>query len=96
MMMSKDNVEDRANLAEVYYLKNGIVTRNEVKCLDMRPFGRQIASEIRKRGYESSCYLDPFLEGYSDYTGVLFDLKRYSIDDAINYLKENILNKFDF
>ena len=69
----------------------GIVTREDCKSLDSRPFAREIVDEMKRRGYSNVDYAEESIEGYNDYTGVLYDTEQYDSVSAKEYLKKYIL-----
>ena len=87
MIYSKEILDEIADL----YKTNGIVTRNECLSIDGRPFGRGLESEMKKLGYNDAEYTEANLDGFKDYSGVLYNSKIYSITEAQKYLIKNVL-----
>lgn len=71
--------------------QNGIVTRNECVSLDCRSFGRGVIDELKKYGVVNADYVEASLETFRDYSGVVYDTNRYTMDEAIDYLKKYVL-----
>lgn len=87
-------MEDKKTYDEIehYYQLKGIVTRNEVKRIDYRTFGRTIMHEMKKRGHSESRYVEVFYG--QDYSGILFNSNFYSVNFAEEYLKKNVLKNY--
>lgn len=82
--------EDIMDLIEVYE-REDIVTRDEFPSIDLRSYGRGLEREMKKRGFDEATYTEGALENYADYSGVLFNSKRYSEKEAIAYLCKEVL-----
>ena len=75
------------------YQNKGIVTRKDVPSLDRRPFGRSLKEELEKRGCKDASYIEVALQDYNDYSGVLFDSREFTDEEAKNYMLKNVLHK---
>ncbi len=73
------------------YEDQGIVTRQDFKSLDVRTYARGLASEMEKRGYREARYEEVGNKNYSDFSGVLYNLDKYTPQEARQYLIENVL-----
>lgn len=78
---------------EQIYQVHGIVTRKEVKSLDMRSFAEDAYKKLREKGYQS-CYCHEVSNSdWSDYSSVIFDLEHHSLEEIEQYMRSNVLEK---
>ncbi len=83
--------EDIKN-AIVAYEDRGIVTRDECKNLDVRPFDKEIFYELRSRGYQEALMTEAHLTGFRDYSSAIFNPQRFTPKEADNYLIKYVLH----
>ncbi|MCQ5143402.1 hypothetical protein [Enterocloster bolteae] len=75
------------------YQINSIVTRDDYRGLDSRHYGRGLENEMSKRGYPEADYAEEYLDDYSDYSGVLYNKDVYTREQALQYLRDNVLKR---
>lgn len=75
------------------YVQNGIVTRKDYFGLDLRPYADEVFEELQKRGYSEAAMCEPHLEGYVDYSRVIFNSDVYSYKEAEEYMVKNVLGR---
>lgn len=87
MVYSKSDIEKIISA----YEDKGYVTRDDVCGLDSRPYGRGLVTEMEKNGYTNAAYTESHLDGYCDYSGILFNSDIYDYNEADHIMKTKIL-----
>ncbi len=76
------------------YEENGIVTKQEVKSLISLGISRKIYKAFMDNGYNSGeVFLEEIsLENHYDYSCVIYDINRYSPEEAKEYMLKYVLS----
>lgn len=78
-----------------FYKEEGIVTRSEVRSMDLRAFGRKLVNEMKNYGFPEAVYEEFNLENYVDYSGVIYNPNVVSRYEAKKYMIENVLVNYE-
>ncbi|MBU3101707.1 MULTISPECIES: hypothetical protein [Clostridium] len=76
-----------------FYIKQGIVTRKDVRSLDVRTIARRFEDEFKKLGYTEVMLAEIALSGYRDYSGVLYNSNEYTYNEVKDYMIKNVLSE---
>lgn len=83
--------EEQMQIIIKAYEQNGIVTKKDYIGMNTRPRAKEVYDELEKRGYLEALLIEPHLENYLDYSGVVFNSDLYDIKEVEKYTIENIL-----
>lgn len=83
--------EEQIQIILSAYEQNGIVTRNDYVGLNTRPRAKEVYEELQRRGYREALLIEPHLENYRDYSGVIFNSDLYDYKEVEKYTIKNIL-----
>lgn len=85
--------EEQMEIIIKAYAENGIATRKDYVGLDTRPYADEVFRELQRRGYSEAAMCEPHLDGYIDYSRVIFNTDVYSYKEADEYMIHNVLGK---
>lgn len=75
------------------YETRGIVTRNECRSIDSRALSKEILKEMHNRGYSEAKKEEANLEGYVDYSNIIYNSDVIEFQEAKDYLIKHVLSK---